>query len=123
MLADWHVDPASCRISQGDKTIRLEPKVMEVLVYLASNPGKVINREELEEKIWTGTIVGYDALTSTMLKLRKAFNDSPKDPQIIETVPKPFYRSRGSGSVSQRTEGRGINEMNVALSTAVTDSN
>ena len=92
MLADWHIDPASCRISKGDKTIRLEPKVMEVLVYLASNPEHVISREELEEKIWTGTIVGYDALTSTMLKLRKAFHDSPKDPQIIETVPKRGYR-------------------------------
>ena len=92
MLGDWHVDPTSCRITKGDKTIRLEPKVMEVLVYLASNPGKVISREELEEKIWTGTIVGYDALTSTMLKLRKAFKDSPKDPQLIETVPKRGYR-------------------------------
>ncbi len=91
-LADWYVDPAACRITQGDKIVRLEPKVMEVLEYLASHPDQVISREELEAKIWAGTVVGYDALTSTMLKLRKAFDDSPKNPQIFETVPKRGYR-------------------------------
>jgi adenylate cyclase len=91
-VADWYVDPATCRISRGTTVMRLEPKVMEVLVYLANNPGQVVTREDLESRVWAGTVVGYDALTSTMLKLRKAFNDSPKNPQILETVPKRGYR-------------------------------
>lgn len=65
---------------------------MDVLVYLAAHPGKVAPREEMEAVIWQGRVVGYDALTSTMLKLRKALNDNSHHPQFIETVPKRGYR-------------------------------
>jgi TolB-like protein/DNA-binding winged helix-turn-helix (wHTH) protein len=91
-VGDWYVDPETDRILRGNQVIRLEPKVMEVLVFLASYPGQVITREELETSVWAGTVVGYDSLTSAMLKLRKAFDDNPKNPQIIETIPKKGYR-------------------------------
>lgn len=91
-VGDWYVNPEMDQIQRGKQIIRLEPKVMGVLVFLANRPGKVITREELETSVWAGTVVGYDALTSTMLKLRKAFNDNPKNPQIIETIPKKGYR-------------------------------
>lgn len=65
---------------------------MQVLVYLASKPGEVINREELESNIWAGRVVGYDALANTIIKLRKAFGDSSRHPQIIKTIPKTGYQ-------------------------------
>jgi TolB-like protein/rhodanese-related sulfurtransferase len=37
-------------------------------------------------------VVGYDAISNAIIKLRKAFGDDPKDPQIIETIPKAGYR-------------------------------
>ena len=91
-VADWLVEPALGRIKQGHTIIRLEPKVMEVLVYLASRPGEVVSRRELETSIWAGTVVGYDAVTGSIQKLRKAFEDSPRAPQIIETLAKRGYR-------------------------------
>ena len=65
---------------------------MDVLIYLAARPGAVVPREEMEATIWQGRVVGYDALTSTMLKLRKALNDDSHHPQFIETVSKRGYR-------------------------------
>lgn len=88
----WTVYPASDRIQCGDQITRLEPKVMEALILLAKHPGQVITREELEATVWAGSVVSYDALTSTILKLRKAFHDSTKNPQVVETVPKKGYR-------------------------------
>ena len=92
MLGEWHVDPVSDRISQGDQSVKLEPRVMDVLVYLSARSGQVASREELETSVWAGMVVGYDALTSTMLKLRKALGDDPKHPRYIETVSKRGYR-------------------------------
>jgi TolB-like protein/DNA-binding winged helix-turn-helix (wHTH) protein/Tfp pilus assembly protein PilF len=91
-IAEWTVDPASNQLARGEQAVRLEPKVMEVLVYLASRPGEVVTREELEATVWAGTIVGYDSVTSAIQKLRKAFDDDPKQPRIVETLSKRGYR-------------------------------
>lgn len=91
-VADWHVDPSLGRISRGQKIIKLEPKVMMVLVCLTREAGEVISREQLESTVWADRVVGYDSLATTIIKLRKAFEDDSKNPQIIETVPKRGYR-------------------------------
>lgn len=91
-LDDWHVEPATGRIQRLDTATKLEPKVMAVLVCLARQAGEVISREQLEATVWSGTVVGYYSLASTIIKLRKAFGDDSKSPRIIETVPKKGYR-------------------------------
>ena len=88
----WKVSPDTLRIKKGEKTVKLEPKVMQVLTFLANRPREVIHRQELEDHIWQGVIVGYDAVTNTVIKLRKAFGDDSKHPTVIETVPKIGYR-------------------------------
>ena len=91
-VRDWHVDPASGRMTHDGKDIKLEPRVMDVLVYLAGRPGQVVTRDELEANVWAGRVISYDALTSTVQKLRKAFADDARQPRIIETLSKKGYR-------------------------------
>jgi len=91
-VGEWLVDAGMYRISRGEAAVKLEPKVMEALVYLASHAGQTVTREELENNVWAGTVVGYYSLTGTMQKLRKAFDDDPKNPRIIETLSKKGYR-------------------------------
>ncbi len=90
-VAGWSVDARALRIGDGHTTVKLEPKVMELLVCLASRPGEVMTRQELEEQVWRGVVVSDDALTSAVIKLRKAFGDDSRNPQIIETIPKVGY--------------------------------
>ena len=92
LINEWEVSPATLSIQKGEKIVKLEPKVMQVLAFLANRPGEVISRQELEDHIWEGTIVGYDAVTNTIIKLRKAFGDNPKKHNVIETIPKTGYR-------------------------------
>ncbi|MFQ5936470.1 MAG: winged helix-turn-helix domain-containing protein, partial [Acidiferrobacterales bacterium] len=91
-LGDWCVYVSTNRLSRGGTTVKLEPRTMEVLVYLAERAGEAVTRERLEEEIWRGMVVGYDSLSNTITKLRKAFDDDPHQPQIIETIPKVGYR-------------------------------
>jgi len=92
LIDDWLVSPAEGTLSQGDVIIRLEPKVMEVLSYFASRPREVITREELERDVWHGALVGYDSVTATIIKLRKALQDNPRQPRLIATIPKRGYQ-------------------------------
>jgi adenylate cyclase len=91
-IRDWRVSPAEDLLQRGDELVRLEPKAMEVLVYLASRPGEVVTREELERDVWRGAVVGYDAVTNTVIKLRKALQDDARQPRFIATVPKKGYQ-------------------------------
>ncbi|MEJ2179206.1 MAG: winged helix-turn-helix domain-containing tetratricopeptide repeat protein [Gammaproteobacteria bacterium] len=91
-IGEWIADPDSDRLQRGEEEVRLEPKVMSVLVCLAQNPGKVVSRETLESTVWAGTIVGYDAIAGSIIKLRKALGDDARNPQYIETVSKKGYR-------------------------------
>ncbi|MGD8925732.1 MAG: winged helix-turn-helix domain-containing protein [Thioalkalispiraceae bacterium] len=91
-INDWQVSPAEGVLTRGDETVRLEPKAMEVLVYLAEHAGQVITREALERDVWQGALVGYDAVTNTVIKLRKALQDDAKNPSYIQTIPKKGYK-------------------------------
>ena len=88
----WQIDASSYRIARNGDEKKLEPRSMELLLYLADHPDRVVTREEIEDNVWQGRVVGYDALSSTIAKIRKAFGDSSKQPRIIETIPKTGYR-------------------------------
>lgn len=94
-VGGWLVDSECNRLSRADEAtepIRLEAKVMAVLVYLIHRQGQLVLREDLEADLWPDTIVGYDALTRCIAKLRKVLGDDSREPRIIETIPKRGYR-------------------------------
>jgi TolB-like protein/cytochrome c-type biogenesis protein CcmH/NrfG len=52
----------------------------------------VVSRDALLAAIWPGVVVGDDALTQTVIKLRKALGDDARAPRHIETFSKRGYR-------------------------------
>ena len=90
-VGDWLVSPALNQISGAGRSVRVEPKAMQVLVHLAENPG-VVNREQLIAAVWPDVFVSDDVLPGCVSALRKAFNDNARHPQIIGTIHKGGYR-------------------------------
>src|ERR1700675_523010 len=91
-VGDWTVEPALNQISAAGKTVKLEPKAMAALIYLANRPGQVVSREALLSAVWPGVVVGDDSLTQVVIKLRKALGDVPEKPAYIQTISKGGYR-------------------------------
>jgi transcriptional activator of cad operon len=91
-IGDWTVEPALNQLSAAGKTIKLEPKAMAVLAYLADRPGQVVSRDALLAAVWPGVVVGDDSLTQVIIKLRKALGDVPGKPSYIQTISKGGYR-------------------------------
>lgn len=75
--------------------VNLAQKEFDILLYMAENPNRVFNRDELFEKVW-----GLDAIgdTSTVTvhigRIREKIESSPSNPQYIETVWGAGYRIR-----------------------------
>lgn len=69
--------------------VPLEPKVGEVLSYLASNPERYISLQELHENIWSGRIVTDTAVRKTISKLRAYLSTSSCE---VKSLPRRGYR-------------------------------
>jgi len=92
VIAGWVLQTTAHQIERGDRRVKLEPKTTRLLAYLAKHAGKPISREVLLEAVWPGVVVGDEALTNAVNKLRRAFGDDRQHPHIIETIPKMGYR-------------------------------
>ena len=91
-VGEWRVDPDLNQISREQEVVHLEPKAMAVLVHLANRPGEVASRDALLAVVWPGVIVGDNALTQVIIKLRKALGDTAREPAYIQAISKKGYR-------------------------------
>jgi DNA-binding winged helix-turn-helix (wHTH) protein len=91
-VGSWIVEPESNVIRQGSDEVRLEPRVMNLLVHLASRPGLVTSKDQIVDAVWDGAFISESALTRTIADLRKALGDDARSPRYIETISKRGYR-------------------------------
>jgi TolB-like protein/DNA-binding winged helix-turn-helix (wHTH) protein/tetratricopeptide (TPR) repeat protein len=91
-VGEWLVQPGACEITRGETVVRLAPKEMDLLQLLASRPGDVFTRSQIEDQVWPDVIVGYDSLTKSVGRLRDALGDTGRPSTYIQTVPKKGYR-------------------------------
>ena len=91
-IGEWRANRTTNELGRAGDTARIEPKVMEVLMVLADRAGEVVSRDDLLAAVWPGVVVGDDALTQSIIKLRKALGDNPRSPSYIETISKRGYR-------------------------------
>ena len=92
LIDGWTFNQSLCRLQKHHNTVKLEPRVGQLLNYLCHHANVALARETLMEQVWPGMIVGDEALNNTVNKLRKAFNDDRQNPRVIETLPKIGYR-------------------------------
>ena len=93
LVGDSHsVEPSLNSVTGPAGTIRLEPKVMQVLVLLAAHAGQVVAKERLIHTVWPDSFVTDDVLTRAISELRRVFGDDPKESRFIQTIPKSGYR-------------------------------
>ena len=70
-----------------DKKVDLTPIEFEILLYLASNRGKVISSEELFEKVWKEKY--FDSNNTVMVhirRIREKLGENTKEAKFIKTV-------------------------------------
>jgi serine/threonine protein kinase/Tol biopolymer transport system component len=89
---DVRVDLGTFRVTKADSPVQLEPKALELLVFMIENRGRLIEKKELLDAVWGDAFVTENAMTRVIAQLRKALADDRNDPRYIETVPTRGYR-------------------------------
>ena len=91
-IGECLIEPRQNRIVRGEIEVRLEPRVMDVLVCLAEHAGEVVSRETLNAQVWGNVIVTDQAVTNCISELRHHLGDDRSAHRVIETIPKRGYR-------------------------------
>jgi len=101
-FGDCTVDPSLDMISGPAATVHVDPKVMDVLVYLARHAGEVVSQEQLLGDIWQGRFVSSAALSRCIYQLRRHLVQATgrkHSRAVLETIPKRGYRLTGPAPV------------------------
>lgn len=92
ILDEWRVQPSLNRLTRGETTVRIEPKLMDVLVFLARHAGEVVSKNEIADAVWPQLFITESVITRAIAGLRKALDDDMRSPRFIETIAKRGYR-------------------------------
>ena len=91
-IGDWHVDPTLDEISRDETVVKLEPRNTRLLLYLASQAGRVVKLDELLRQVWPNLVVTPQSVYNAIAQLRHSLGDSIDTPAYIATVSRKGYR-------------------------------
>ncbi len=87
-VGDLSIDKEKVLVFRGEEQIEMAKKEFELLLLLASKPGKVFTREEIFNKVWgTDVIVGNRTIDVHIRKLREKLGS-----QYIKTLKGVGYK-------------------------------
>ncbi|WP_025822415.1 winged helix-turn-helix domain-containing protein [Shewanella marina] len=103
MINDIQLNATENIIKYKDKEIFIEPRLANLLCFLADNPNTVFSRQELIEQVWDGAVVTDQVVTQSVFECRKILTECDSH-NIIHTIPKRGYKL--DAVVTTQTEKR-----------------
>ena len=97
----FRLDASRRRLLRGGEVVPLTPKAFDTLLALVEQSGRVVEKDDLMERVWPGVAVEENNLTQNFSALRKALGERREEPQYIATVPGLGYRFIASVSESR----------------------
>jgi DNA-binding winged helix-turn-helix (wHTH) protein len=88
----FRLDTDGYRLTREESVVQASARQLDLLAYLAAEPSRLITREELFDRLWSGVTVTDNALTQLVSELRQTLGDSSGDPQYVQTVARRGYR-------------------------------
>jgi DNA-binding response OmpR family regulator len=90
------IDSAKREVVCDGQPVEVSTLEFDLLVALASSPGRVFSRQQLMEKVWGWDYFGVDRVVDVhMVNIRKALGDDPAHPRFIGTVRGVGYKFIG----------------------------
>ena len=90
----FELDLRAGELRRCGSKVKLQEQPFQLLTALLEQPGQVITRDELRNRLWAAnTYVDFDhSLNAAIRRLRDALGDSAENPTFVETVARRGYR-------------------------------
>ncbi len=89
--ATFEIDEAAREVRAGGRVLTLQPRVFDVLVYLARNRGRVVSKDELLDAVWPDVTVADGSLQRAVSLARNALAEAGAE-NAIRTYSRQGYR-------------------------------
>jgi DNA-binding response OmpR family regulator len=95
-FGDFEINLSRREVQQNHKTIPMQPREYDLLVFLASHPGRVFNRETILADVWGWDYTGESRTVDVHIRwLREKIEVDPTQPIHLVTVRGAGYRFEG----------------------------
>jgi TolB-like protein/DNA-binding winged helix-turn-helix (wHTH) protein/Tfp pilus assembly protein PilF len=88
----FQLDVARRKLTGPDGPIEVPSRAFDVLLYMVTHPGELLDKARLMQAVWPGTVVEEGNLSQCIFALRRAFGDTATEPRFIATVPGRGYQ-------------------------------
>lgn len=92
---EFELDLARRELRRDGARIDVQPKVFDLIALLVTERQRVLDKDELQDRIWPRQIITETALTRAVMKARKALDDDAERQRMIRTVHSRGYRFVG----------------------------
>jgi TolB-like protein/Tfp pilus assembly protein PilF len=101
----FELDLESCELRKKGKLVPLRQQAVTILGMLVQQPGRLVTREQIREKLWgSDIVVEFDqGLNDCIRGIRTALQDNAQSPVFVETLPRRGYRFIAPVTVPDRT--------------------
>lgn len=89
-FGDFELDEARFELRHQGRAVALQPKVLDLVLYLARHRDRVVTKIELFDTVWKGTAVTEASLNQAVSLARRALSDTSEAQHTVRTV-----RSKG----------------------------
>jgi len=85
---DFELDTENSELLRSGKHVKLERIPMQLLILLLENPGKLVRREAIIERLWGNDLFleAEHSINTAVNKLRAVLRDDSRSPHFIRTV-------------------------------------
>lgn len=82
------LDKSSCQVICKEEVLELSKIEYKLLLYFLENPGQILLKEQILERIWDkdGKFVDENTVSVNIRRLRRKIEADPQNPQWIQTV-------------------------------------
>jgi TolB-like protein/DNA-binding winged helix-turn-helix (wHTH) protein/Flp pilus assembly protein TadD len=88
----YRLDPSQRLLFRGSAIVALTPKAVDTLLVLVERHGELVTKEELLNRVWSGTFIEEGTVVRNVSFLRKALGITDNGQEYIETHSKRGYR-------------------------------
>jgi DNA-binding winged helix-turn-helix (wHTH) protein/tetratricopeptide (TPR) repeat protein len=126
LFGEFELNPASRELLRHGQPVALRPRSLECLVYLIEHRDRAVGRDELISAVWGRVDVSDTVVAQTLLRARKALDDTGNQQVMIRTLPRFGYRwvapvrevaTPGDAGIEETTDagGRGADVLASSL--------
>ena len=88
----FRIDTKRRLLTRDGEPIAIKAKALDTLVLLVQHAGRLLEKEELMNRLWPDTAVEEANLTQNIFEVRKALGEVPGEQRFIATVARRGYR-------------------------------